>query len=130
MNKKFGTFILVFVLLTLYVASFGLSQGIKSVRPLQLQGRYISSDSKALFTFTGDSLYIDCADSGCGIYAMKLTYTKKDFSECYGDETIYDPETDKSYKERHHISFNRIGVRKVLVRWENEPSDTIIKRLD
>lgn len=34
--------------------------------------KYLSTDSTLLFTFVGDSLYIDTADSGCGLEVYHL----------------------------------------------------------
>jgi hypothetical protein len=126
MDKKFNLFVLIVLLLTLSIGSFGLSQDVKRDRPLQLQGKFITNDSEAYFTFVGDSLFIDCAGSGCGIHAMRLKYTKG-YTECDAEETITDPETGKTFKEVHHLAFPRLDTRKISVVWEYETTDTIIR---
>jgi hypothetical protein len=106
---------MVVLLLTLSIASYGLSQDVEKVKPSQLQGKYITDDSEAFYTFTGDSLYIDCAGSGCGIHAYSLRYTKNDFSECNVEETVVDLYTGREFKERHHFKFLKYGNRVYVI---------------
>ena len=37
-----------------------------------IQGKYITSDNEVVITFSGDSAFVDTADSGCGIGAYKF----------------------------------------------------------
>jgi hypothetical protein len=37
-----------------------------------IQGEYITSDEKVVITFSGDTAFVDTADSGCGIGAYKF----------------------------------------------------------
>ena len=124
--RHFSTFAMVVLLLTLSIASYGLSQDVEKVKPSQLQGKYITDDSEAFYTFTGDSLYIDCAGSGCGIHAYSLRYTKNDFSECNVEETVVDLYTGREFKERHHYKFLKHGDR-VSVMLGNKTIDVIKK---
>ena len=109
--RRFNAFTMVILLLTLSIASYGLSQGVEKTKSSRLQGKYITYDSEAFYTFTGDSLYIDCAGSGCGIHAYSLRYTKNDFSECDLEETVVDLGTGREFKERHHFRFLKYGDR-------------------
>lgn len=126
--RRFSTFAMVVLLLTLSIASYGLSQDVEKVKPSQLQGKYITDDSEAFYTFTGDSLYIDCAGSGCGIHAYSLRYTKNDFSECNLEETVVDLATGREFKERHHFKFLKHGDR-VSVMLGSKTIDVIKKVL-
>ena len=128
MDKKFNLFVLVALLLTLSIGSFGLSQGNKTDVPLQLQGKYITSDSEAVFTFVGDSLYIDCAGSGCGIHAFRLKYNDLKHCDCDAIEEVHDPETGNIVKEKHHIVF-KCGKDRIYVIGDNEIKDILIKML-
>ena len=47
-----------------------------------LSGKFINSKGELSFTFIGDSLYIDCANSGCGISAFKLIPNKRKGKMC------------------------------------------------
>lgn len=124
--RRFSIFTMVILLLTLSITSYGLSQGVEKVKPSQLQGEYITDDSAAVYTFTGDSLYIDCAGSGCGIHAYSLRYTKNDSSECDLEETVVDLDTGREFKERYHIGLLKHGDR-VSVMLGSETIDVIEK---
>ena len=72
--KQFNIISVIIVAIALLITSFALFERPERKSPLKLQGSYITNDSEALYTFSGDSLYIDCANSGCGINAFKLSY--------------------------------------------------------
>ena len=55
-----------------YIMAFSaimIACGGQAVKPTT---KYLSTDSTLLFTFVGDSLYIDTADSGCGLEVYHL----------------------------------------------------------
>lgn len=56
------------VLLVLMFMVFGVSTSYG----INLDGRYISKSGELMFTFVGDSLYVDMWPSGCGISCYKL----------------------------------------------------------
>jgi hypothetical protein len=46
--------------------------GLNTSPATNLDGRYISKSGELMFTFVGDSLYVDTWPSGCGISCYKL----------------------------------------------------------
>lgn len=55
----------------LFVLMF-MTFGVTASYGLNLDGRYISKSGELMFTFVGDSLYVDMCPSGCGISCYKL----------------------------------------------------------
>lgn len=97
MRKLFTTLICVFI----SAISFGAN----------LNGTYISTDImninnediKVAYTFTGDSLYIDTYDSGCGIACISLEKINDiDFNAI---ETIIDIYDTKATIKKYKMSF-------------------------
>ena len=74
MDKKFNLFTLIILGITLSITLFALTQKPERSVPLQLDGKYITNDSEAFYTFSGDSLFVDAVGSGCGINQFKLSY--------------------------------------------------------
>ena len=78
-----------------------------------LSGRYLTEEYntkmadnliKVTYTFTDDSLYIDAYPSGCGIAAMKLELTTRDY---IATEVIYknDKPDEIAYIKIYHLEF-------------------------
>ncbi len=78
-----------------------------------LSGRYLTEEYntkmadnliKVTYTFTNDSLYIDAYPSGCGIAAMKLELTTRDY---VATEVIYknDKPDEIAYIKIYHLEF-------------------------
>ena len=78
-----------------------------------LSGRYLTEEYntkmadnliKVTYTFTGDSLYIDAYPSGCGITAMSIKLTSRDY---VATETIYkeDGSDAIAYIKIYHLEF-------------------------
>lgn len=59
-------------IIILFISLFCLNAN--AINPLS--GKFINNKGELSFTFIGDSLYIDCANSGCGISAFKLKPNK------------------------------------------------------
>ena len=78
-----------------------------------LSGRYLTEEYntkmadnliKVTYTFTNDSLYIDAYPSGCGITAMSIKLTSRDY---VATETIYkeDGSDAIAYIKIYHLEF-------------------------
>ena len=78
-----------------------------------LSGRYLTEEYntkmadnliKVTYTFTDDSLYIDAYPSGCGITAMSIKLTSRDY---VATETIYkeDGSDAIAYIKIYHLEF-------------------------
>lgn len=93
--------------------------------------KFLTEDSSLLFTFVGDSLYVDTYESGCGIECYRLEIETETRSETLykayefvlGDDGIDRPEI-------HHIrlSKNPIGNHwEYFIKFDNEEIIPIIK---
>lgn len=71
---------------------------------VELNGQYLSQSGELLFRFTGDSLYIDIAQSHRNVSAFKLVKNKED-------------ETSTSYNAyESYVKDNRVTYREVLIK--------------
>lgn len=71
---------------------------------VELNGKYLSQSGELLFRFTGDSLYIDIAQSQRNVSAFKLVKNKED-----GPTTSYN-----AYES--YVKDNRVTYREVLIK--------------
>lgn len=71
---------------------------------VELYGKYLSQSGELLFRFTGDSLYIDIAQSQRNVSAFKLVKNKVD-----GPTTSYN-----AYES--YVKDNRVTYREVLIK--------------
>ena len=71
---------------------------------VELNGKYLSQSGELLFRFTGDSLYIDIAQSQRNVSAFKLVKNKED-----GATTSYN-----AYES--YVKDNRVTYREVLIK--------------
>jgi hypothetical protein len=71
---------------------------------VELKGKYISQSGELLFIFTGDSLYIDIAQSQRNISAFKLVKKSEDKKT-----TAYD--AYESYMENGRITYREVLIR-------------------
>lgn len=71
---------------------------------VELNGKYLSQSGELLFRFTGDSLYIDIAQSQRNVSAFKLVKNKED-----GTTTSYN-----AYES--YVKDNRVTYREVLIK--------------
>lgn len=72
----------------------------------QSQGKFISSDSSAIYTFDGHKLYVDSKASGCPLMEYELREVGKGKFEA--KSTIHDP-----YHEEDSVSNEAISIRKL-----------------
>ena len=95
-----------------------------SSNPKLPKGTYITLDREIMYTFVNDSLYIDKADSGCGMYALKLVYDEE--NDSYKGEQTFSY-NGKSFTEVYHLAFHRLNKKAFLVWWESQAPERISK---
>ena len=95
-----------------------------SSSPKLPKGTYATLDGEVMYTFVNDSLYVDKADSGCGMYALKLVYDAS--NDSYKGEQTFSYE-DKSFTEVYHLAFHKLSKKSFLVWWEFQAPERISK---
>lgn len=95
MKGFFGFGLGVFICLFAAIIAYDyLKLGYEPNENIEISGEYILSDKSEIFTFTNDSLYIDCYNSGCGIDAYKLSKSNQKENTWFGKRI--DLETDST----------------------------------
>ena len=103
-----------FILISFIFMVVGLSACADGQTPTQT--KFITNDSKLLFTFVKDSLYVDTYESGCGIEQYRL---EKEFSD--GNETIYKAYLSvlgENTDEKIEIHYIRLSKYPMGAHWE------------
>lgn len=102
------------------------------------EGVYTSCNSKNIdddldlkYTFTSDSLYVDVADTGCGLTSYQLIYSESNPNKCIALETIYNPDNGQEYVFIHKAEFTPLNddCSEILISWEMRTNEDKIKRI-
>jgi len=76
---------------------------------VELDGKYLSQSGELLFRFTGDSLYVDIAQSQRTVSAFKLVKSKES-----KNSTTYN--AYESYLENGHVTYREVLIRVTKVK--------------
>lgn len=109
----------------------------KSIGDCHPEGVYTSCDTNTAdsdlnlkYTFVGDSLYVDVAESGCGLTSYQLIYSETNPNQCIALETFYNPDNGKEYVFVHHAEFTPLkrDCSEILITWEMRTEDSKYKK--
>ena len=93
--------------------------------------KFLTEDSSLVFTFVGDSLYVDTYESGCGIECYRLEIEIETRSETLYKAYEFVLEDDGTYRsEIHHIRLSKdpMGVHwNYIIKFDDEETIPIIK---
>lgn len=118
-----------FILLSFIFIVVGLSACTEGQTPTPT--KFLTEDSSLLFTFVGDSLYVDTYESGCGLEEYRLEVEIETRSETLYkayEFVLEDDGTDRP--EIHHIRLSKdpMGAHwDYLIKFDNEKTIPIIK---
>ena len=118
-----------FILLSFIFIVVGLSACTEGQTPTPT--KFLTEDSSLLFTFVGDSLYVDTYESGCGLEVYRLEVEIETRSETLYkayEFVLEDDGTDRS--EIHYIRLSKdpMGAHwNYLIKFDNEKIIPIIK---
>ena len=97
--------------------------GLNTSYAINLDGRYISKRGELMFTFVGDSLYVDMWPSGCGIscYKLRTLSNHRRIVTFSAYETYFDGETE-TYRQVL-IRVERLGKNRYLIDYSGKDKD-------
>ena len=106
-------------LLVMMLMAFGLNTS----HATNLDGRYISKSGELMFTFVGDSLYVDMWPSGCGIscYKLRTLSNHRRIVTFSAYETYFDGETE-TYRQVL-IRVEKLGKNRYLIDYSGKDKD-------
>lgn len=76
-----------------------------------LDGKWVDEEGELMFTISNDSLYIDTANSGCGIAAFKLVHKRMALSKdyiVYDAIEVYSQGEDETTYKRTLLEFKQL----------------------
>jgi hypothetical protein len=97
--------------------------GLNTSHATNLDGRYISKSGELMFTFVGDSLYVDMWPSGCGIscYKLRTLSSHRRIVTFSAYETYFDGETE-TYRQVL-IRVEKLGKNRYLIEYSGKDKD-------
>ena len=97
--------------------------GLNTSYAINLDGRYISKSGELMFTFVGDSLYVDMWPSGCGIscYKLRTLSNHRHIVTFSAYETYFDGETE-TYRQVL-IRVEKLGKNRYLIDYSGKDKD-------
>ncbi len=97
--------------------------GLNTSHAISLDGRYISKSGELMFTFVGDSLYVDMWPSGCGIscYKLRTLSSHRRIVTFSAYETYFDGETE-TYRQVL-IRVEKLGKNRYLIDYSGKDKD-------
>lgn len=97
--------------------------GLNTSYAINLDGRYISKSGELMFTFVGDSLYVDMWPSGCGIscYKLRTLSNHRRIVTFSAYETYFDGETE-TYRQVL-IRVEKLGKNRYLIDYSGKDKD-------
>ena len=118
-----------FILLSFILIAVGFSACSEGKTPTPT--KFLTEDSSLLFTFVGDSLYVDTYESGCGIECYRLeieTETRSETLYKAYEFVLGDDEIDRPEIHYIRLSKNPIGNHwEYFIKFDNEEIIPIIK---
>lgn len=97
--------------------------GLNTSNAINLDGRYISKSGELMFTFVGDSLYVDMWPSGCGIscYKLRTLSSHRRIVTFSAYETYFDGEIE-TYRQVL-IRVEKLGKNRYLIDYSGKDKD-------
>ena len=90
---------------------------------IDLSGKYLSQSGELMFTFTGDSLYVDIAQSHRNVSAFKLIKTKEGKKTVtFNAYEVYQDKGKETYREVL-IKVTRLKTKKFLLEYFGKDKD-------